>query len=272
MNRRRLSPFTLWALAFGCCIGWGSFLMPGTTFLPTAGTAGTAIAILLGALVMIPIAYNYHFVMQRKSNEGGVFAFTKEIFDNDNAFFCAWFLWIAYVSLLWANSTAVTLMGRNIIGDTLQIGFHYNFAGYDVYCGEVIFTIILLWFFGVLFARVNFLSESLVRIAAVVLFVGVITCFVTAVNVAPESPRFFFADDNPPWKQVCIILALIPWAFIGFETISQYSSTSLPDYARGDNLRGDRLHFYDNPRHAEFPRPIPKHIILSEQLEDFDGH
>lgn len=223
MNQRRLSLFTLWALAFGCCIGWGSFMMPGTTFLPTAGTAGTAIAILIGALVMILTAYNYHFVMQRNSDAGGVFTFTKKIFGNDNAFFCAWFLWIAYVSLLWANATAVTLMGRNLIGDALQIGFHYNFAGYDVYGGEVFCTILLLWIFGVLFARLGSLSESLVRIAAVVLFVGVTACFISAANVAPESPRFFFADDESSLKQVAMILALIPWAFIGFETISQYT-------------------------------------------------
>ena len=69
MNQRGLTPLTLWALAFGCCIGWGSFIMPGTTFLPNAGTAGTTIAILLGALVMILIAYNYHFVMHMGDNE-----------------------------------------------------------------------------------------------------------------------------------------------------------------------------------------------------------
>ena len=72
MTQRRLSPLTLWALAFGCCIGWGSFIMPGTTFLPTAGTAGTVIACSLGAVVMILIAYNYHFVMQRLPGSGGV--------------------------------------------------------------------------------------------------------------------------------------------------------------------------------------------------------
>ena len=46
MEQRRLSPLTLWALAFGCCIGWGSFIIPGTTFLPMAGTAGTTVAII----------------------------------------------------------------------------------------------------------------------------------------------------------------------------------------------------------------------------------
>ena len=224
MEERKLTPLTLWGLAFGCCIGWGSFIMPGTTFLPHAGTAGTSIAILLGALVMILIAYNYHFVMQRNLETGGVFTFTKKIFGYDHAFFCAWFLWIAYVSLLWANATAVTLMGRNLFGDMLQVGFHYKFASYDVFGGEVFATLFLLWLFGVLFARVSPLAKLMLKVAAVVLFGGVIIFFLASVNAAPELPRFYFTDDEPSYKQILVILALIPWAFIGFETISQYTN------------------------------------------------
>lgn len=224
MAQRKLSPLTLWALAFGCCIGWGSLIMPGTTFLPTAGTAGTTIAVVLGAFVMILIAYNYYFVMQRNSGAGGVVTFTKELLGWDHAFFCAWFLWIAYVSLLWANATAVTLMGRNLFGDVLQFGFHYEFAGYDVYGGEVLVTILLLWTFGIIFARTTSLANLLVKIAGVVLFVGVVFCYVSAVTVAPAMPRFYFVEGSAEWKQVFMIFALIPWAFIGFETISQYAN------------------------------------------------
>ena len=224
MKQRRLTPLTLWGLAFGCCIGWGSFIMPGTTFLPHAGTAGTSIAIFLGALVMILIAYNYHFVMQRNSETGGVFAFTKKIFGYDHAFFCAWFLWIAYMSLLWANATAVTLMGRNLFGDVLLIGFHYKFTSYDVYGGEVFVTIFLLWLFGFLFARFSPLTKLLLKVAAIILFGGMIIFFLAAVNDAPELPRFYFVEGELPYKQIFIILSLIPWAFIGFETISQYTN------------------------------------------------
>jgi hypothetical protein len=35
-----LSPLGVWALAFGCAVGWGAFVMPGTTFLPIAGPWG----------------------------------------------------------------------------------------------------------------------------------------------------------------------------------------------------------------------------------------
>ena len=52
-----------WALAFGCSVGWGSFVMPGTTFLPIAGPIGTAVGLSLGGFVMLLLAVNYHYLM-----------------------------------------------------------------------------------------------------------------------------------------------------------------------------------------------------------------
>ncbi len=37
---RYLSSLDAWAIAFGCIVGWGAFVMPGTTFLPVAGPFG----------------------------------------------------------------------------------------------------------------------------------------------------------------------------------------------------------------------------------------
>ena len=45
-------PVDVWAIAFGCSIGWGAFVMPGTTFLPIAGPAGTLAAMLLSTLML----------------------------------------------------------------------------------------------------------------------------------------------------------------------------------------------------------------------------
>ncbi|MBR6966947.1 MAG: hypothetical protein IKH78_00295, partial [Ruminococcus sp.] len=47
-----------WAMAFGCMVGWGTFVMPGTTFLPVAGPAGTVIAMVIGICIMLVIGCN----------------------------------------------------------------------------------------------------------------------------------------------------------------------------------------------------------------------
>jgi len=77
--RRHLSPMHVWAIAFGCIIGWGSFINPGKKFLPNSGVAGTAIAMILGALVMIIIAFSYAYMIPKYPKAGGEFTFTKSV-------------------------------------------------------------------------------------------------------------------------------------------------------------------------------------------------
>lgn len=97
---RYLSPLGAWSLAFGCAVGWGAFIMPGTTFLPTAGPMGTIIGMLAGTVLMLVIAFNYHYLMNRNAGSGGAFAYTKIIFGNDHGFLCAWFLILTYIAIL----------------------------------------------------------------------------------------------------------------------------------------------------------------------------
>ena len=90
--RRQLSPMHVWAIAFGCVIGWGSFINPGKKFLPNSGVAGTTIAMILGAMVMIIIAFSYAYMVPKYPNAGGEFSFAKNTFGKHMAFLCGWFL------------------------------------------------------------------------------------------------------------------------------------------------------------------------------------
>ena len=105
--QRQLSPMHVWALAFGCIIGWGSFVNPGKKFLPNSGVAGTAIAMALGAVVMIIIAASYAYMIPKYPRAGGEFTFTKECFGKKTAFVCGWFLIAAYLTNVPMNSTAM---------------------------------------------------------------------------------------------------------------------------------------------------------------------
>ena len=42
-----------WALAFGCSVGWGVFVMPGNTFLSLAGPVGSVVGLGLDAFVLL---------------------------------------------------------------------------------------------------------------------------------------------------------------------------------------------------------------------------
>ena len=139
--RRYLSPLGAWALAFGCAVGWGAFVMPGTVFLPKAGPLGTVLGMAVCGLIMLLIAVNYHFMMNKFPDAGGAFAYTKNVLGYDQGFLNAWFLVLAYVAVLWANATALALLGRRLLGGFLQTGFHYAIAGYDVFLGEILVVV-----------------------------------------------------------------------------------------------------------------------------------
>ena len=130
-----------WALAFGCSVGWGSFVMPGTTFLPIAGPIGTAVGLSLGGFVMLLLAVNYHYLMNKYPDGGGTYTYTKKAFGYDQGFLSAWFLILTYIAIIWANATALPLIARTLFGNAFRFGYLYEIAGYPIYFGELLLAL-----------------------------------------------------------------------------------------------------------------------------------
>ncbi|SEF85296.1 Signal transduction histidine kinase [Eubacterium ruminantium] len=209
-----------WALAFGCSVGWGSFVMPGTTFLPIAGPVGTALGLGLGGLVMLLIAVNYHYLMNHYPDGGGTYTYTKKTFGYDQGFLSAWFLILTYIAVIWANATALPLIARTLLGDTFRFGYLYRIAGYPIYLGELMLALgALVLAAGVCMFRRT--AAWMQIILAVVLFMGVVICFAA---VSGWSGAVDYSSEFAPGKgkvnSVFTIFALAPWAYVGFESIS----------------------------------------------------
>ncbi|MBO5496364.1 MAG: amino acid permease [Oscillospiraceae bacterium] len=148
---RYLSPLDVWGMAFGCMVGWGVFAMPGTTFLPIAGPAGTVIAMAIGMVIMLIIAGNFSYLMSRSAMTGGVYSYTKEAFGRDHAFLSAWFLCLSYLTIVFLNGTALFFVVRILFSGSAQTGFHYTVAGNPIYLGETVASVLVLAGVGVLF-------------------------------------------------------------------------------------------------------------------------
>ena len=88
--RKVMSPVDVWGLALGAIIGWGCFVLPGSSFLPKAGPLGTATGMLIGALLIIVIALSYGYMIRKYPVSGGEFVYAKEAFGKRNAFVCGW--------------------------------------------------------------------------------------------------------------------------------------------------------------------------------------
>ena len=221
VNKKYLGILGAWALSFGCSVGWGSFVMPGTTFLPIAGPVGTAVGLGLGGLVMLILALNFHYLMNRYPDCGGIYTYTKKAFGYDHGFLSAWFLIITYVAIIWANATALPLIARTVLGDTFRFGHLYQIAGYEIYAGEIILSAAaLIIATAVCFCRK--LSVWTQVLLAGILFVGVVICFAAASSSADCTGEAVpaYAPDSSASSGIFTIFALAPWAFVGFESIT----------------------------------------------------
>lgn len=221
---RYLSPLSVWALSFGCAVGWGSFVMPGTTFLPDAGPVGTAVGILIGAVIMYIIGVNYCFLMNRYPDAGGTLTYTIKSFGHDHGFLSSWFLILVYIAIMWANASALPLIGRKLLGTAFQFGFHYRVLDYDVYMGEVLLSLFAIVIVGLLCIYGKHLAIWMQIIFALCLFIGIVVCFICVfgnggADIGSLTPAF--ADNGrKPVDQIFTIMALSPWAFVGFESVS----------------------------------------------------
>ncbi len=226
-QNRYFSHLSAWSLAFGCAVGWGTFVMPGTSFLPIAGPLGTTIGMILGAVAMLIIAKNYHTLMnsdETETNSGGTYTFTKNIFGYDHGFLCAWFLSLTYIAIVWANLTALALIVRNIFGSLFQFGFHYEIAGFTIYAGEVLFEIAVLFLFLTICAKAKNVAFLIQSVLAVALILGIVCCVFLTFGDFDVSPSFSpYSSKKNPFMQIISIAALSPWAFVGFESISHTS-------------------------------------------------
>lgn len=248
--QRHLNPMHVWSIAFGCIIGWGSFINPGKKFLPNSGVAGTAIAMVLGALVMIIIAFSYAYMVPKYPKAGGEFTFTKMCFGKTAAYFCGWFLVAAYLTNVPMNSTAIGLIVDGLDGtaDILKWGFHYKIAGFNVYFGEMLLAMAILIIFGVLNILGVKKAGIIQTILAAMLAISVFTLMVAALisskasikNISPwwgfDKSAAIASTTNGTYttinefahsgslgitSAIFATFAIAPWAYVGFDTIPQ---------------------------------------------------
>ena len=217
-----LSTLGAWALAFGCAVGWGAYVMPGTTFLPIAGPLGTAMGIGIGALVMLVLGANYHYLMNRFSDSGGTYTYTKNCFGYDHGFLSAWFLILTYIAIIWANATALPLIARTLLGSVFQFGYLYEIAGYKIYAGEILLAVAALVIAALICMRRKGAEKTQI-VMAIALFAGIVICFAVAFLRRSGGAEIFepaYSPKNSGLGGTFTIFALAPWAFVGFESIS----------------------------------------------------
>ena len=218
-----LSPIAVWALSVGSAIGWGSLVVTGSTYLAQAGPVGSILGLLVGLALMLMVAYNYHFLANRYPGTGGLYNYVKYIFGYDRAFLVAWFMFLVYIAIFWANATSIPLFARYFLRSVFSVGYLYTIFGYDVYLGEVVITIAVMAVVGLLCIKSKRMTATSMVVMALVFTIGISICFAIAMVGQSQSGMRMdpvFIPDVSAVRQIMLIAFISPWAFIGFESVT----------------------------------------------------
>ena len=184
---------------------------------------GSIIGLLIGFAMMLMVASHYHFLAERYPDTGGLYHYVKSIFGYDLAFLIAWFMFLIYSSIFWANATSIPLFVRYFLQGIFKTGYHYTIFGYEVYLVEALLTLAVMWSVGLLCMKSK-KATAVSMVAMVLVFtIGITVCFIIAMagngsSGMTMSPAFL--PDKGVMRQVIHIALVSPWAFIGFETVS----------------------------------------------------
>lgn len=225
--KKTIFPVDALFMAVGAIIGFAVFMLPGESFLIKGGPLGTWIGLAIGAVATMIVAYSYGYLIKRYPICGGSFTFTLIAFPDKykkpHAFVSAWFLAIAYISLLCVNAVGAGLVMRYIFPGVFSGPMIYQIAGWNVYLGELIIAIIV----AVIFAVVNLRGMNTTKWAqnAIVLvllgsFLIVLSMtLIKGVDYSNFAPAF--PDGVPPISAILAIACMCPFLFMGYDVIPQ---------------------------------------------------
>ena len=221
--KQNLSEKFVWAIAYGSCIGWGAFILPGD-WIKQSGPIASSIGIVIGALLMILIAVSYGALVEKFPVSGGAFAFSFLSFGRYVSFFSSWFLTFGYVCVVALNATAFSLLIKFLLPNVLNNGKLYTVAGWDVYITEIVIATVLLIVFMLITIRGASVSGSLqyyfcVAMVLVVALMFIGSFFSSHFSLSHLEP---LASVDKGWFQsIIMIVSIAPWAYVGFDNIPQ---------------------------------------------------
>lgn len=218
-----LSPLAVWALSVGSAIGWGSLVVTSSTYLSQAGPLGSILGLLIGFVMMVMVASHYHFLANRYPGTGGLYNYVKYIFGYDCAFLVAWFLFLVYIAIFWANATSIPLFARYFLKGIFRFGYLYTLFGYEVYLGESLATLAVIGFVGLLCMKSKTATARCMEALSILFTLGITICFVAAITGHSKTGMTMepaFIPEKSAFRQIMRIAFISPWAFIGFESVS----------------------------------------------------
>lgn len=220
MSKQSISPAQAIAISLGSMIGWGAFVMPGDLFLKQTNFLGSLLAFTIGTILIVLVARSYIRLMNKEHDrQGGAVAWVTHYVGRKHAFIYSWSILIGYLAIVALNASAIVLLLRTLLPDSWQFVHLYTINGWDVYLNELSASLLAL----LVFAVVNYKGLKTGAVAQLVISLTMVIAIValtfmsmsSATQYTPNFSAELPALNNASWLAV---LAVVPWAYVGFET------------------------------------------------------
>lgn len=221
--KKTLKPHWVWAIALGSAIGWGAFVQP-INWMKEAGPLGVIIGFSIGAALMMLIAVSYGLLIRSYPVSGGEFAYAFISMGRTHAFISAWFLTLGYICIVALNASAFALMFKYVFPPVIEQFHLYTIADWPVYGMEVVIATLALVVFGYFNVRGTGLSGRIQFIFALIMVLTVVGIAFT-IGIQPgtgfSEMKPYFPENKTAFAAIISIVAIAPWAFVGFDAVPQ---------------------------------------------------
>ena len=213
----KLNRLDIFVLAFGAMIGWGWVVLTGE-WIASAGTLGTALAFLIGGIMVLFVGLVYAELASAMPQTEGVLLFSKRALGRNAAFVCTWTVVLGFVAVIAFEAVALPTVITYIFPNYLK-GYLYTIAGFDVYASWLAVGICV----SLIIAAINIIGVKFAAVVQTVLTVvimatGVLLFGGTLVNGAPGNMEPLFHNGAGGLMSV---LVMTPFMFLGFDVIPQ---------------------------------------------------
>src|SRR5699024_9026750 len=141
-----------------------------------------------------------------------------------HAFISGWFLTLGYICIVALNASAFSLMFKYVFPSVIEHFHIYTIAGWEVYGMEIIIATVVLIVFGYLNVKGTGISGGTQFIFAVVMVASVVLLTIAVggqPNTSLANMQPYFPSDKTTFAAIISIVAIAPWAYVGFDAVPQ---------------------------------------------------
>lgn len=216
-------PSWVFAMAIGSAIGWGSFVLP-FDWVQQSGWLGTTVGFIVGGSMIAVIGLNYGIAVRFLPVSGGGVAHALAAKGRLHCAIAGWSLALGYSSIVALNASAVPLIFRSLNPTSNAGVILYTIAGWDVYLSDVLLSSLSLVAFALIATRgakvsgrFQFIAVALMIVTVAVLLVWTIASHGSTEDLGSQA----VPDDLSLFTAAGAIVAIAPWAYVGFDSIPQ---------------------------------------------------